>query len=54
MTIRVYENLQDLTGIGEEWLVDSTGNTITVFIDGNLRCGEYSVLNVEDVTKAVN
>jgi hypothetical protein len=38
MQIKVYNNIQDLKGIGEEWLVDLVGDVIAVFIDGNLKC----------------
>ena len=51
MTIRVYEDLQDMTGVGEEWLVDCIGNTRAVFIDGNLRCEECVTVNGNEVTK---
>ena len=53
MTIRVYENLQDLTSIGEEWLTDGAGNTRAVFIDGNLRCEESGVIDTNEITKTV-
>ena len=51
MTIRVYEDLQDMTGVGEEWLVDCIGNTRAVFIDGNLRCEESQAIDTTEVTK---
>jgi hypothetical protein len=39
MTIKMYTNIQDLTGIGEEWLINPvTLGAVGVFIDGNLRC----------------
>lgn len=37
MRIHISDNLRDLTGSGEEWLVDATGEVIAVLIDGNLR-----------------
>lgn len=38
MQIKVYHNVSEMTGIGEEWLVDKNGNIRAVFIDGNFRC----------------
>lgn len=38
MTIKVYTNIQDMTGIGEEWLVDDKENVRAVFYEGNMVC----------------
>ena len=38
MQIKIYINVSDMTGSGEEWLVDSYGNARAVFLDGNLQC----------------
>ena len=39
MKIKIYNNIQDLTGIGEEWLADPlTGEIRAVFIDGDFQC----------------
>ena len=44
MTIKIYSNVQDLTGIGEEWLLNPlTQDVIAVFIDGDLRCKVLSL-----------
>lgn len=37
MTIKVYTNIQECTGLGEEWLLTKDGDVIAVFIDGNFR-----------------
>lgn len=37
MTVHIYDDIQKMTGIGEEWLIRSDGTVIVVFIDGNLR-----------------
>lgn len=57
-----YYNIQDLRGIGEEWLLKNDGDIIAVFIDGALRCNSFYVsdnewyqsrsLEVEEPTKA--
>jgi hypothetical protein len=36
--IKIYINMSEMTGKGEEWLVDSFGNARAVFMDGNLQC----------------
>lgn len=36
-TIKVYVNIQEMTGIGEEWLVDADNDVIAVFYDGNFQ-----------------
>lgn len=36
-TIRYSDNIHDLTGRGEEWLVDSAGNVRAIFIDGMIK-----------------
>lgn len=42
--IKIYSNIQDLTGIGEEWLINPlTQDVIAVFIDGDLRCKVLSL-----------
>lgn len=48
MEIRIYTNIVDLKGIGEEWLVDSLGNVRACFIDGDLKC---QVLYIDDKEK---
>ena len=48
MIIKIYVNIKDLTGQGEEWLVDSKGNVIAVFLDADLRC---QVLYIGDKEK---
>ena len=35
--VSVHDSLETMTGIGEEWLLDSNGNIIVVLINGNLR-----------------
>lgn len=38
MRIRISNNIQDLEGIGEEWLISQFNqDVIAVFIDGNFR-----------------
>jgi len=37
MLIKVYQNIQEMSGIGEEWLLDSEGDPIAVFFNGNLK-----------------
>lgn len=51
MQIRIYSNIQDLTGIGEEWLVDSDGNVLAIFIQGQLKC-QVLYINDKEKTKA--
>ena len=50
MHIKVYNDIKDLTGKGEEWLLNADGNPHAVFIDGNLRCQLYAIGNRE-ITK---
>jgi hypothetical protein len=50
MTIKVYDQLSLMIGIGEEWLTDLDGNVRAVFIDGNLRCQVYQLINTQDIT----
>lgn len=50
MQIKIYSNIQDMSGKGEEWLVDAHENVIAVFIDGNLKC-QILYLNNSDKTK---
>lgn len=47
ISIHVSDNIQELTGIGEEWLVDKEGNVIFIFIEGNLKSYQQ---NNEDET----
>ncbi len=51
MEIKIYTTFLDMTGKGEEWLVDSYGNARAVFIDGNLQCQILYIGN-EEKTKA--
>ena len=56
MTIKIYSNIQELAGIGEEWLLHPiTKNVQAVFIDGELRCKipPNFNLNESEVTKIV-
>jgi len=50
MKIKVYNNIQDLSGTGEEWLVNYRNDVIAVFIDGQLRC-QVLYLNDKERTK---
>jgi hypothetical protein len=51
LKIRVYVDIQDMTGIGEEILVDAVSNVRAVFIDGNLKAGSVYPPNMDE-TKA--
>lgn len=33
-SIKVYTSVSPMTGVGEEWLQDSEGNVLMIFIDG--------------------
>ena len=50
MQIKVYKNVYEMTGIGEEWFTDAHGEVIAVFIDGNFRCS-VSYIGDNEVTK---
>jgi len=39
MIIKTSNNIQDLTGIGEEWLMDSEGFILFMFYNGNIMTG---------------
>ena len=52
MLVKVYNNIQEMSGIGEEWLLDANGDVRAVFIDGNLRCEIYSIVDRNEITKA--
>lgn len=51
MQIKIYINVSEMTGIGEEWLVDSDANVRAVFWNGVLRCQILYIGN-QDKTKA--
>ena len=51
MQIRLYENVSDMLGIGEEWLVKANGDVVAVFIDGNMRSHYMIVGNGKEITK---
>ena len=51
MKIKVSNNIKDLTGSGEEWLLDESNDVIAVFIDGNMTCKIIPIGNTE-ITKA--
>jgi len=36
MIVKLSDKIQDLSGQGEEWLLDNRGNVIGKFFDGNL------------------
>jgi hypothetical protein len=46
--VRISDTLKALTGIGEEWLVDKSGeHVIAVFIDGNIKRANVSDNNAD-------
>ena len=51
MLVKVYNDIQEMTGIGEEWLLDAKGDVTAVFIDGNLRCQVFAITNGQEKTK---
>jgi hypothetical protein len=51
--IKVYTDIQSMTGQGEEWLIDSLGEVRAVFIDGTIRCQLLSMHEWQEVTKVV-
>ena len=51
MQIITYLKLSDMTGQGEEWLVEENGEVRAVFIDGNLKCTVLYLGNNHEVTK---
>lgn len=53
MEIKIYTQLRDMSGKGEEWLMDQFGNVRAVFIDGNLRCEVGYIGNSEKTKIAV-
>ena len=54
MTIKVYTNVQGMTGIGEEWLVDGKENVLAVFYEGNMVCKVVRIYpKTDEVTKGV-
>lgn len=44
-----YRQIQELSGVGEEWLVDRELNLVAVFFDGNLK--QDRCLSVSDDEK---
>ena len=48
--IKVYTDIQAMTGSGEEWLVDAKENVRAVFINGDLKC-QVLYLNNNEKTK---
>lgn len=48
--IRVYRNIQLMTGVGEEFLVDQYDEVIAVFWNGNMRRREVVNCDVEAET----
>lgn len=42
MTIRVSDRIQDLNGVGVEFLTDKDGNIIAEFVNGNMRRESFS------------
>lgn len=54
MTVRVYTNILDMTGFGEEWLVDEKENVRAVFYEGNMVCTVHRIYPKDaEVTKGV-
>lgn len=51
--IKTYTRVSDMTGQGEEWLVDDKGYPRVIFIDGNMQCQVFAIGDRE-VTKAVS
>jgi len=51
MQIKIYSDIKDLTGKGEEWLTDFFGNVIATFQDGNIQC-QIFYLSDKEKTKA--
>jgi hypothetical protein len=56
MQVKIYSSIQDMTGIGEEWLLNADGNVLAVFIDGDLRCEVFRIAEFQsqEVTKIVS
>jgi len=52
MQVKVYESILDMSGIGEEWLLDLHGNVLAKFFDGNLSVS-IVVNNSREVTKGI-
>lgn len=50
MTIKAYNSVIEMTGTGEEWLINASGEVLLVLVDGNIKTEFQSVGNTE-ITK---
>ena len=50
-TIRIYSDLKEMVGIGEEWLVDKNGDIIAIFWDGNFKQYLDNPVNCQEITQ---
>lgn len=41
--IKLCSNVSEMTGIGEEWLLNASGNPHAIFINGNLQCQVFAI-----------
>lgn len=50
MVVHVYNDIQLMTGTGEEWLVSADAWVIAIFVNGRLK-SSLPLADVRDVTK---
>jgi hypothetical protein len=49
--MKTYESVSEMKGIGEEWLVDSQGNLVAVYLEGKLKCEVYYLDDYRELLK---